>query len=127
MNKLHQPASSPKLHQYAFLSTRLLNQISVAGFHPVAKVDEDQSGRQGNEARTQDAIRLDFQRTGKVSPVLFKEVAFPNKRLWKCRTQFGNVIRKLAGHPFEVFSYPGIRQFLDGFESTFKRGILVGG
>ena len=69
MNKLHEPVPSLKLHQHAFLSTRLLNQISVAGFHPVTKVDEDRSGRQRNEVGTQDAIRLDFQRTGKVSRI----------------------------------------------------------
>jgi hypothetical protein len=125
MNKLHEPAPSLKFHQHAFLSTRLLNQISVAGFHPVTKVDEDRSGRQRNEVRTQDAIRLNRQRTGKVGFVLCKEVAFPNKRLWKRRTHFGNVIRKLPGHPSGVFPYPGVGQSFDGFESTFKQGILV--
>jgi hypothetical protein len=127
MNELHEPAPSLKLHQHAFLPIRLLNQISVAGFHPVAKVDEDHSGRQGNEAGTQDAIRLDFQRTGKVSPVLFKEVAFSKKRLWKRRSQFSNVIRKLPGHPSGVFPYPGVGQSFDGFERAFKQGILVRG
>ena len=61
MNKLHEPAPSLKFQQHAFLSTRLLIQVSVAGFHPVAEVDEDHSGRQGNEPRTQDAIRLNRQ------------------------------------------------------------------
>ena len=127
MNKLHEPAPSLKLQQHAFLSTRLLIQVSAAGFHPVAEVDEDHSGRQGNEPGTQDAIRLNRQRTGKVGFVLCKEVAFPNKRLWKCRTHFGNVIRKLPGHPSGVFPYPGVGQPLDGFERTFKGEILVGG
>ena len=56
MNKLHQPSPSLKFHQHAFLSARLLNRISVAGFHPVAEVNEDHSGGQTSEAGTQDAI-----------------------------------------------------------------------
>jgi len=127
MNKLHEPAPSLKLQQHAFLSTRLLIQVSAPGFHPVAEVDEDHSGRQGNEPGTQNAIRLNRQRTGKVGLVLCKEVAFPKKRLWKRRTQFGDVFRKLPGHPSEVFPYPGIGQLLDGFERTFKADILMAG
>lgn len=115
MNKLHEPAASLELQQHAFLSTRLLNRISVAGFHPVAEMYEDQLWRQVNHTGTQDAIPLNSQRTGKVGPVLFKKAVFPDKRLWKRRTQFDNVSRKLPGHPSAVLPYPGIGQFFDGF------------